>query len=112
LVQQEEGRPRGGSCRHRRSSALALTLSRSNVAAEPAFERHYAPAVAFDGTNYLVVWQDGRGTYYDIYGARVSRAGVVLDPGGFAISTATREQRMPAVAFDGTNTSPPGGLPV
>ncbi|MBN2464878.1 hypothetical protein JXD38_04560 [candidate division WOR-3 bacterium] len=60
-------------------------------------------AVAFDGTNYLVVWEDRRGGHPDIYGARVSPAGVVLDPAGFAISQATYEQGHPAVAFDGTN---------
>jgi hypothetical protein len=62
------------------------------------------PAVAFDGTNYLVVWEDGRtGTYTDIYGARVSKSGVALDPDGFAISMAWHTQARPAVAFDGTN---------
>ncbi|MCX6841757.1 MAG: hypothetical protein NTX53_05700 [candidate division WOR-3 bacterium] len=62
------------------------------------------PAVAFDGTNYLVVWMDyGSGSYYDIYGARVSTAGVVQDPSGIAISAAMNVQQCPAVAFDGTN---------
>ena len=44
------------------------------------------PAVAFDGSNFLVVWQDLRnGGDYDVYGARVSEAGELLDPGGFAV---------------------------
>ncbi|ABS25884.1 cell wall/surface repeat-containing protein [Anaeromyxobacter sp. Fw109-5] len=61
-------------------------------------------AVAFDGTNYLVVWQDQRGsTGRDVYGARVSPDGTVLDPGGIAISTAAEHQVEPAVAFDGTS---------
>lgn len=35
------------------------------------------PAVAFGGSYYLVTWDDSRGTSNDIYGARVSRAGLV-----------------------------------
>ena len=62
------------------------------------------PAVAFDGTNYLVVWRDFRsGTSTDIYGARVTKAGTVLDSTGIPISTSAGSQTDPAVAFDGTN---------
>jgi hypothetical protein len=62
------------------------------------------PAIAFDGTNYLVVWQDRRnGAYDEIYGARVTSNGVVLDPTGMAISTQTNWQQRPAVAFCGGN---------
>jgi hypothetical protein len=62
------------------------------------------PAVASDGANCLVTWQDARpGGYYDIYGARITPQGSVLDPGGIAISTAAFSQSSPAIAFDGTN---------
>jgi phosphoribosylformylglycinamidine (FGAM) synthase PurS component len=63
------------------------------------------PAVAFDGTNFLVVWEDDRGFdwFYDIYGARVTPEGTVLDPAGIAISEAVDDQNCPAVAFDGAN---------
>jgi large repetitive protein len=67
-------------------------------------------ATAFDGTNYLVVWQDQRqgvSSTTHIYGTRVSLgpqgAGTVLDPSGIPISTAPNNQANPAVAFDGTN---------
>ena len=63
----------------------------------------WAPELAFDGTNHLVVWMDERSGNWDIYGARVSPAGTVLDPGGIPISTAALGQASPAVAFDGTN---------
>ncbi|MFZ1946217.1 MAG: T9SS type A sorting domain-containing protein, partial [bacterium] len=60
------------------------------------------PAVAFDGTDYLVVWQDLRGgVACDVYGTRVSAGGTVLDPAGIAISTATGAQEYPAAVFNG-----------
>jgi len=62
------------------------------------------PAVAFDGNNYLVVWDDWRnGAYSDLYAARVSRDGQVLDTAGIVISSAALNQRYAAVAFDGTD---------
>ncbi len=64
-----------------------------------------APSVAFDGVNYLVVWQDKRNnaiTKEDIYGARVAPTGVVLDLTGFPISTVALSQLKPSVAFNGT----------
>jgi hypothetical protein len=61
------------------------------------------PAVAFDGTNYLVAWQDTRGGTYDIYGTRVSQDGTVLNSTGIAISTAADYQYFPNISFDGNN---------
>ena len=61
------------------------------------------PAVTGLGTNFLVVWQDARATpsgvlRYDIYGARVTALGSVLDPLGIPICTNTVSQTNPAVA--------------
>ncbi|MFQ5906377.1 MAG: hypothetical protein ACE5JA_07375, partial [bacterium] len=69
-----------------------------------AGDDQFCPAVAFDGTNHLVVWHDYRSGYEsDIYGARVDTSGTVLDPSGIAICSAIDGQFYPAVAFDGTN---------
>ena len=58
------------------------------------------PAVAFDGSRFLVVWQDLRnGTDYDVYAARVGEDGKVLDPDGFAVIRRASNQARPAAAF-------------
>ncbi|MDC0745680.1 hypothetical protein [Polyangium mundeleinium] len=62
------------------------------------------PAVAYNGTNYLAVWEDRRpGTTTDIYGARLTTSGAVLDPSGIAISQATGSEYSPSVASLGTD---------
>jgi len=60
------------------------------------------PAIAWDGTNYLVVWMDSRNGDYDIYGQRVSPSGNLIGD-NFSISTATDVQVFPAIAWDGAN---------
>ncbi|MDI3291378.1 hypothetical protein [Polyangium sp. 15x6] len=57
------------------------------------------PAVAYNGTNYLAVWEDRRpGTTTDIYGARLTTSGAVLDPSGIAISQAMASESYPSIA--------------
>ena len=62
-------------------------------------------ALAFDGANLLVAWDDYRNFDPDIYGVRVSPAGSVLDSAGSVISQAANYQWYPAPGFDGTNFS-------
>jgi hypothetical protein len=67
------------------------------------------PAIAADGSNFLVVWRDQRNagsSLLDVYGARVAHDGTVVDPGGIPISTGPGTLQVtatPSVAFDGTN---------
>jgi len=62
-----------------------------------------APAVAFGGSYYLVVWADDRNGDSDIYAARVQTDGSSLDAAGFAVSGAVNDQTNPAVTFTGSN---------
>jgi hypothetical protein len=69
-----------------------------------------SPSLAFDGTNFLVVWNRRYGidncygsyTAFEVWGARVSAGGAVVDTTGFPISNTPGHQRDPRVAFDGT----------
>lgn len=86
-----------------------FTISTSN----PSSATNYMPSVAFDGTNYLVVWNKydqttvcsegscGMSNLYDIYGASVTPTGQVL--GEFPVFSAPGDQRNPSIAFDGIN---------
>ena len=56
---------------------------------------------AFDGTNYLVTWTDSSNATPDVYGARISPSGTVLDPSGIAIATLPTQDSAQAVLFDG-----------
>lgn len=72
----------------------------------PRDQNQVFPDVAFDGTNFLATWQQSPGSASDpadthIMAARVTEAGVVLEPNGFAISTTPTGSYMPRVAFGG-----------
>jgi MYXO-CTERM domain-containing protein len=60
------------------------------------------PSVSFDGENWLVAWWDMRAWIpgfdlhvtppTDVYGARVTTTGAVLDPSGFGIATGVGDE--------------------
>ena len=60
------------------------------------------PAIAWNGSTFLVVWEDGRNGGLDIYGTRIDAGGAVLDAAGIPIATATDGQYAPLVASNGT----------
>ena len=85
-----------------RVAPSGTVLDPDGIAVSTASGSQSLPDVAFDGENYLVVWEDQRNQASDIYGARVTPAGTVLDPSGFAVSSTTDVQFSPRLAFDGT----------
>jgi len=64
-----------------------------------------APAVESNGDGYYVAWRDNRDTgdwsRFDVYGARVTALGELLDPGGDLLVSTDQQQDLPAVASDG-----------
>lgn len=62
--------------------------------------KQITPDVAWNGTEYLVVWADRRDALQHIYGCRVRPNGEVLDPQGMLLSGTTANQYYPKVASD------------
>jgi hypothetical protein len=62
------------------------------------------PRITFDGTNYLTIWQDTRpgSNYIEVYGARITPTGVVLEPNGIPISTKQWDQSYAELVAGGT----------
>ncbi len=64
-------------------------------------QRH--PGIAFDGTNFLIVWHktlDSSGASFKIEGKRVSKSGEMIDPEPISISSGDK-QRYADIAFGG-----------
>lgn len=91
----------------RRFTAAGVLLDATPIVIYEAIDWRQDPELAFDGSNYLVVWSDfqnhDNGCSYDVYGRRVSAAGVPLDgASGIPIATGTGEEDTAHVAWDGT----------
>jgi hypothetical protein len=103
LVVWEDDRSGSGHIYGARVTPQGAVLDSAGLIISQTVDDQYAPALASDGTNFLVVWGDNRTYFGDVYGARVTPAGVVLDPSGIPISTGAGTQSGPSLAFDGAN---------
>ena len=65
----------------------------------------YNRDIAFDGTNFLALWEDHRSSVliYPMYGARVTPQGQVLDPDGKRYAPEHDTALDQSVAFGGGN---------
>lgn len=83
-------------------AATGKTLDPGGIPVCTAPDLQEWPAVAFDGVNFLVVWQDFRsGKRYNVYAARVTPKGEVLDSDGLPVAAGAQNQGRPGVAFAG-----------
>jgi hypothetical protein len=75
--------------------AMPITISNAPMT-------QYGPAVSWNGQHYLVAWSDERNGPSSVYGARVDKQGVVMDPNGLPLTSGTN-QGMPLLAWNGSN---------
>lgn len=83
-----------------RISAAGI-VDETDIAISTAGSDQLAPTLASDGADYLVAWRDSRNGDANIYGARVTSSGTVLDSAGFVVTDAASDQGPPSLAFDG-----------
>ena len=80
--------------------------SGSRVVSNAPFDQT-SPAIAFDGTQFLVTWQDTRDiptdTSANIYACRLTPSLEVLDTAGILIAGTREEDYVPAVAWGGSD---------
>ena len=86
-----------------RLDATGALLDALGIPISVATKGQTSPSVASDGADFFVTWSDARNGNLDIYGARVSSAGVVADPAGILLSSAPTDESSPDVAFDGAS---------
>ncbi|MFH1132589.1 MAG: hypothetical protein V1754_14740, partial [Pseudomonadota bacterium] len=61
------------------------------------------PVVAFDGTNYWIVWDDNRNSNLDIYATRMNPTGSIVDEAFFTVSIANSAEQTPAMVCNGSS---------
>ncbi|MDD5529527.1 MAG: T9SS type A sorting domain-containing protein [bacterium] len=81
-------------------SLFVQNLNAQDFAISVADSDQLYPDVAFDGTNFWTVWADKRSGTFQIYGARITPNGVLLDTNGILLaSLPDTGYTMPSVAF-------------
>ncbi len=74
-----------GSIRGKRITTDGQILDNDDIIISGSSPQASYPSVASDGKDFFVVWEDQRNGTNDIYGARVSSSGQVVDPEGIKI---------------------------
>jgi hypothetical protein len=94
----------GGDVQRGGVSGSGAVLDPGGIVISSAPGNQSKPRVVFSGGNYVVAWVDQRsGT--DIYGARVSSAGVVQEPSGVSLVTGLSSDPDPVLVTNGTQVA-------
>jgi len=85
--------------------AVPLDGARPPVLVSNGTNGQFQPVVAWSGEQLMVAWEDRRADrqHADVYAARLTPGGAMLDPGGLAVGAGQGPQVAPAVAWDGQN---------
>lgn len=86
-----------------RVNGNGVVIETNGVVISAASGDQIAPEAYSVDDNYLISWSDARNGNWDIYAARFSRSGVLMDTNGIAVSGASNTQRDPKVSGIGTN---------
>ncbi len=87
------------------------TFATGNFTIAEAPGRQLRPVVGWDGSSFVVAWDDQRnqGSFFDertdVYGTRVSETGAILDPSGFAIEAGPQGDATAAILCRGDGVS-------
>ena len=83
-----------------RVSPSGVVLDPQGIVIDPVSDRSAWPDVAWNGTNFFAVWaREDPGQDKDVYGARISPSGTVLDPAGIAVATGFDRQDRAKIAW-------------
>ena len=95
VVWQDSRNANPGDIYGARVSSGGAVLDPSGKAIATGSSTQWVPAVAFNGSNYLVVWEDDRNGTFDVYASLVNTSGAVLGgaPSACRPRAATRPTR-------------------
>ena len=87
-----------------------VPLDPAGIAISEASRAQLSPRVAAGDGQFLVAWEDERNAssdtimdFSEVYAARVTSGGALLDPAGIAITSDQNDDQTPEVASDGTD---------
>jgi hypothetical protein len=89
-----------------RVSAEGVVLDSNGFPVCTASEHQARSQASYGNGNFLVLWHDGRNfdsAGYDIYGARITPSGIVLDPDGKRITYFSYQENLPNLAWGTEN---------